>query len=178
MIRAFLSGAIAAGLLAGLTGLAVVEFGLFDARASTPHDPFTAWATHTTMIHAAKKGASQIAALPPITPDQVRAGFVLYDADCASCHGAPGIARAQWVDGMNPSPPFLVDAPRHWSRAELFWIVKNGVKMTGMPSWGAVRTDAQVWAVVAFVEAMPYVGPTDYARMRSAAGASRGALSD
>jgi mono/diheme cytochrome c family protein len=167
MVRAFISGVIAAGVLAGLVGLAIVEFGLFDVRASTPHSAPVAWATHTTMIHAAQNGAKDTQP-PPIMPAGVAAGFALYDADCASCHGGPGRARAQWVDGMNPSPPFLVDAPRHWSQAELFWIVKNGVKMTGMPSWGAVHSDAQVWDIVAFIEAMPYLGPADYTHMRAA----------
>lgn len=166
MVRAFILGLVAAGVLAGLGGLAVVEFGLFDARASMPHSRPVAWATHTTMIHATQNGARNIHP-PPITPAAVRKGFALYDADCASCHGGPGLPRAEWVDGMNPPPPFLVDASRHWSQAELFWIVKNGVKMTGMPSWGAVRTDDQVWDVVAWLEAMPYVSPAGYSTMRA-----------
>jgi hypothetical protein len=42
------------------------------------------------------------------------------------------------------------------------------VKMTAMPAWSAVRTDAEVWDLVAFLETLPYISPPTYARMRAA----------
>lgn len=165
----FIGGVLAVLVLGGLGGLVVVETGAFDVRASTPHASIVAWAAHTTMIHAARRGSLLMRAPAGFTAAQTLAGARAYHDDCSLCHGGPGEARADWVQGMNPSPPFLVDASRHWTRAQLYWIVKNGVKMTGMPSWGATRSDADIWNIVAFIEAMPYVSPDDYRRMRSAA---------
>lgn len=71
---------------------------------------------------------------------------------------------------MTPSPPYLVDAPRHWTTAELYWIVGNGVKMTGMPAWSAVHSPDQLWDIVAFLEAQPYLTARDYAALRAANG--------
>ncbi len=151
----------------GAGGLAIVEFGLFDVRASTPHSPLMAWATHTTMIHSVQRQAAGTEAEAP-TPDAVRAGFRLYDTDCVGCHGAPGVGREPWANGMTPSPPFLLDAPRHWSPGQLQFIVANGVKMTAMPAWNAVHSPSQIRSIVAFLEALPYLTAGDYARLRAA----------
>jgi mono/diheme cytochrome c family protein len=163
-----IAGVILTLALFGAGGLLVVEAGLFDARASTPHGPIMAWATHTTMIHAMKRTAAGVQAPAAFTPRQTIAGLQLYESDCMECHGGPGVARAAWVQGMNPSPPFLLDASRRWTRGQLFWVVKNGVKMTGMPAWGASQSDTQIWDLVAFLEAMSEMKPADFQRLQAA----------
>ncbi|HWF75837.1 MAG TPA: cytochrome c [Caulobacteraceae bacterium] len=164
----FLCGAAAVAVLMAVGGLVVVEAGLFDARASTPHSPLVAWAAHTAMIHDAQRSARAVAPPAAFTPAQTLAGFRLYDQHCVACHGAPGVARQAWTEGMTPSPPYLVDAPRHWTRGELYWIVSNGVKMTGMPAWSAVHSPGELWQIVAFLEAQPYLTTRDYAALRAA----------
>jgi len=163
----FIGGFVAAGVFAALGGLVIVYAGLFDARASTPHDPLTAWAIHTTMIHYMRRASALLPAAPVFTPAQTLAGFRAYEADCEVCHGGAGVAHAHWVDGMNPSPPYLLDQTRRWTPNQLFWIVKNGVKMTGMPAWGLTQSDADVWNLVAFLEAMPDMAPADYQKMKA-----------
>jgi mono/diheme cytochrome c family protein len=164
----FLCGAASLVALMAIGALVVVEAGLFDARASTPHSPLVAWATHTTMIRDAQRSARAVAPPATLTAAQTLAGFRLYDSDCVGCHGAPGVARAHWTDGMTPSPPYLIDAPRHWTRAQLYWIVGNGVKMTGMPAWSTVHSPDQLWQIVAFLEAQPYLTARDYVALRAA----------
>ncbi|MBV9510020.1 MAG: cytochrome c [Caulobacteraceae bacterium] len=161
----------AAGVLGviGLAALAVVQFGLFDVRASTPHGPLATWAMHATMIHVAQRGGASVGPAPPIGPDDIQTGAALYDQNCAACHGGPGLARARWANGMTPSPPFLLDAARRWTRPQLFWIVRNGVKMTGMPAWSSTLSDGQVWDLAAFLEALPDLSPRAYARVKAAA---------
>jgi mono/diheme cytochrome c family protein len=167
-VLVFIAGGVAAMAAVALVGLAVIETGAFDARASTPHDPLTAWATHTTMIHSVEHGAASVRPPARFGGDEVREGFRLYDRDCVGCHGAPGLARDGWANGLNPSPPYLVDAPRHWTRAQLYWVVRNGVKMTAMPAWSTVHTDPELWDLVAFLEAQPYLSSAQYQRMRLA----------
>src|ERR1700761_1164452 len=128
-------------VLMAISALAVVELGLFDTRADTPHAPPIGWAVHTTMINATARAARDIAAPRTFTPAEIKAGLKLYDADCTGCHGGPAIPRAAWTNGMNPSPPYMLDAARHWTPGELFWIVRNGIKMTGMPAWDATMSD-------------------------------------
>ena len=85
-----------------------------------------------------------------------------------ACHGGPAVARQQWVNGMNPAPPYLLDATRQWKPRELHWIVENGIKMTGMPAWRDTLSDHQVDDVVAYLEAMPQMPPQTYIRWRNA----------
>jgi len=157
----------------GLGALVVIEGGLFDATASHPHNPIVAVVTHTAMVRSVQMSAAPIHAPARFTPAQIQAGLRDYDGACAGCHGAPGAARAAFADGMTPSPPYLGDAPRHWRSRELFWIVGQGVKMTAMPAWTFSRTDQQLWDIVAYLEAAPYLSPRDYARMRVSAAPAR-----
>jgi hypothetical protein len=63
---------------------------------------------------------------------------------------------------MNPTPPYIVDAGRRFSPAQLDFIITHGVKMTGMPAWLESETSAQTWQVVAFLEALPYLDAATY----------------
>ncbi|HEY5411904.1 MAG TPA: cytochrome c [Caulobacteraceae bacterium] len=161
-----IAGAVLTLAALGAGGLMVVETGAFDARASTPHRAVVAWATHATMIHAMKRMAKVVHAPAAFTPEETVAGLRIYEDKCLVCHGGPGVPRHAWVQGMNPSPPFLMDATRRWSRGQLFWVVKNGVKMTGMPAWGATESDGRIWDIVAFLEAMPDMKPRDFQRLQ------------
>jgi mono/diheme cytochrome c family protein len=157
----------AAGLASvGVVGLGVVFTGAFDTTASTPHPVLIAWATHLTMTNAVKRNARQLPEPPSFTPTDVLAGAQTYDVNCAVCHGGPGVARAPWIGGMTPSPPFLLDASRNWTPKELFWIVRYGVRMTGMPAWDQTLSERDVWNLVAFLKALPDMSAADYARAR------------
>lgn len=151
----------------GAVGLIVVCFGLFNTTASTPHPPLIAWATHMTMRNAVRRSAGQMPPPPRLGAADVQRGFALYDANCAVCHGGPGLARAPWISGMTPSPPFLLDTARQWTPNQLYWIVRHGVRMTGMPAWDQTLSRAEVWNVVAFLEALPGYSTADYARGRA-----------
>jgi len=161
---------VACGFAAmGAGALVVIEGGLFNATASTPHIPAVALAAHTAFIRSVEVRAKGITPPARFTPVEVTAGFRDYDTSCASCHGAPGVSNARWAHAMTPPPPYLEDAARRWRPEELYWIVGQGVKMTAMPAWTEVRSDGQVWDLVAFLEALPYLTAADYARMRATA---------
>jgi mono/diheme cytochrome c family protein len=169
----WLSGVVSAAVILGLGALVVVEGGFYDVAASTPDPPAEVVAVHTAMIRSVQTRAVAIKAPPRFTPVQIEAGLRDYDASCAICHGGPGVAQSAFAHGMTPSPPYIVDAARHWRARELYWIVAHGVKMTAMPSWESIRTDAQIWNIVAFLEAAPYLTPREYARIRGAPPADR-----
>jgi mono/diheme cytochrome c family protein len=160
--------------IATLMGLALVPVavalfvrsGLYDVGASKRHSKFTEWITHDTMIHSVRRRAKAIAPLSQASAQQVLAGFCAYEAHCVACHGASAVARQGWVSGMEPQPPYLLDVTRRFSPAELFWITKNGIKMTGMPAWSETLSNRQLWEVVALLEQMPKMNSADYLRLR------------
>jgi mono/diheme cytochrome c family protein len=170
LLLLWFAGALSGLLAVGVGAIVVIEGGLFNATASTPHMPVVALAAHTAFIRSVQVRAKSVKApSSQFTTAQVTAGFRDYDLSCAACHGGPGIPRADWAGGMTPTPPYLEDAARRWRSEELYWIVGQGVKMTAMPAWGETRSDAQLWNLVAFLKALPYLTNADYLRMRAAA---------
>jgi mono/diheme cytochrome c family protein len=162
-----LGASIAIVLIVPLGVWIFVKSGAFNVGASAAHTKFTEWITHETMIHSVRRHAAPIQAPERVTARQVLAGFCTYETHCVACHGAPAVAREHWVAGMEPSPPYLVDTTAKWTPQQLFWIAKNGIKMTGMPGWRDSMSDAQIWDVVGFLEAMRRLPPQTYARLRS-----------
>jgi mono/diheme cytochrome c family protein len=82
---------------------------------------------------------------------------------CVVCHGGPGADYEKFAEGMHPDPPDLKDIANETSPAELFWVIKNGISMTGMPSFGAIEVpDQEIWSIAAFVKKLPSVSEEDY----------------
>jgi len=156
----------ASGAAAIAIGAAVViSLGLFDVSATTPHLRWFGWLVHRTMIRSVQVRASNNAPHRFSTGD-VAKGFRLYDAHCAVCHGGPGISRAHWVDGLTPTPPYLLDAARQWSPSEVHFIVANGIKMTAMPGWKLSLSDRDIWNLAAFVGALHGMSAASYLHLR------------
>lgn len=160
LLFAFAAGAGAALLLCAAVGAAITEFGLFDVAASTSHTWLARLLTHRTMIASVRR-QSDVDHIN-ISDAAVKHGLCSYEVHCTACHGSPGTARAPWANGLNPTPPYLIDARERWTPSELHWIVSNGIKMTAMPAWKASLPDQQVWELVAAVELLPRLKPATY----------------
>jgi mono/diheme cytochrome c family protein len=99
---------------------------------------------------------------PPLQDAALLArGALCFREHCLQCHGAPGHAPEPIGLSMQPLPGPLIDATRHWSGAELYWITRNGIKMTGMPAWQHRLHDRDLWAVVAFVQQLAVLTPAE-----------------
>lgn len=153
VIAAALAAAAAAGFVAG---------GLYDVSATGPHLQPVYTLLETTMHRSVARRARGI--VPPDLSDSSRLdrGALCYRSHCASCHGGPGQAVAPYARSMQPLPGPLVDAPARWTSGELYWIVRHGIKMSGMPAWQERLPDADLWAVVAFVETLPGLSAPAY----------------
>ncbi|MEO9133208.1 MAG: cytochrome c [Sphingomonas sp.] len=165
LLWAYVAGAATAGLLGGLGALATVEFGLYDTAASQPHNKIVSWALHQAFEQSVARRAGSRSP-PAFTQARVISGFKQYQADCMMCHGGPGVARAAWVKGLEPTPPFLLDSGQRLSPAQLDYILEDGIKMTAMPAWGETRSKDQVWNLVAFLKALPGISPAQFAQLQ------------
>jgi hypothetical protein len=164
----FVAAAILVAIAGPIVVFAYVKSGAFNVAASHPHSRLVEWLTHETMINSVKRRASDVALPQRIEIPRAIAGFCQYQAHCVACHGAAAVAREQWVSGFNPQPPYLLDAGRRWSPDQLYWIVRNGIKMTGMPAWRESMTNNEIRDVTLFVEAMERMPPQTYIKWRSA----------
>jgi mono/diheme cytochrome c family protein len=81
---------------------------------------------------------------------------------CINCHGGPGVEWAKFSEGMHPDPPDLKDVAEDEPRL-IFWTIKNGINMTGMPSFGKIGADDnEIWSITAFVKKFGSVKPEDF----------------
>jgi mono/diheme cytochrome c family protein len=146
-------------------GLGVFFFGGFFDIAAANDDPApVAWVLKTVRIAAIRHHSGDT---PPVKLDDkavITAGARAYAAaGCANCHGGPGVNWAKFSEGLNPGPPDLADAGKEIEPPQLFYAIKNGIRMTGMPSFAkAGVSDRDIWQITAFVKAMPGVSEADY----------------
>lgn len=87
-----------------------------------------------------------------LTDGELKDGAMKYEANCAFCHGGAKERISPMKDKFNPPVPQLVERVPHDDDAWLFWVVKHGVRMSGMPSWDGVMSDEDIWKIVAFVK--------------------------
>lgn len=150
--RSFFVALVLAYGLVTVGAVVFVYFGFFAIGADIPHWPATRWVMETARIRAIKSHATGITVPADLLdPAKIAMGTEHFSMHCAVCHGAPGVPRGEIAEGLYPQPPNLTVAAKLYSDAELFWIVKHGIKMTGMPGWGD-HSDDELWATVAFLK--------------------------
>lgn len=152
-------------IVAVLAAIAYAYSGLHDVRATTRHGAVAEWVLSTTVEKSVARRAKEVD-VPDLEDERLRlAGINDYEAMCVDCHGAPGKDAAPVGEGLNPHPPDLGDAAEEHTAAELFWITKHGVRMTGMPAWGRTHDDEDLWPVVSFMQALPTLDAAGYQAM-------------
>lgn len=155
-------GAASLIALAAGAGLITIYTGAYNVAASDDHTPLVRWAFEKTLHNSVERQADGIA-VPALTADMARAGASHYKAMCQHCHAGPGVDRAEWAQGLLPMPPLMTKAAKEWQPNQVFWIVKHGLKMSGMPAFGDTHDDRTLWNIVAFVKALPDKSPGQYA---------------
>lgn len=157
---------LAAGaVLAGVAGLGFIYSGIYPIAASRPHTLVSRWLLTTTMTRSVQRYAAGVKAPGLNDARLVRHGMELYRRECRVCHGAPGLAADQIGRGINPDPPRLERVGSKWTDGEIYWIIRNGLKMSGMPAMGAAHTPTDLWSLVAFIRRMKWLSPQEYAQM-------------
>src|SRR5579864_6853818 len=154
--------AVALGLLGAAGGAAFLFSGVYDIGADVPHTKPVFWLIDHFRDRAVDAHAAGVA--PPADladPRRLAAGAQLYDKLCTGCHLGPGVERSDLSRGLYPKPPQLAYGT-DLTPAQQFWIVKHGLKLTGMPSWGKTHSDDEVWSLVAFLKKLPDLEPDQY----------------
>ena len=150
-------------LLAG-AGL-FVYFGAYNVAADVPHTKAVYWLLDTVRDRSVAVRAEDIK-VPKNLGDSstVAAGAGLYGEMCAGCHLAPGMEATEISEGLYPAAPELAQGT-DLTPAEEFWIIKHGIKMTGMAAWGRTHSDTLIWDMVAFLQKLPSLSPDQYQAM-------------
>lgn len=153
----------------GLLGAGFVWSGTYDVGADVPHTRATnAWLK--TMRKRSIESHSADIPVPDLTgAELISAGAGNYDSMCTGCHLAPGMSDSELSKGLYPAPPDFSKTPIG-DPAEAFWVIKHGIKASGMPAWGKSMEDEYIWGMVAFLRVLPELGPEEYGVAVAASG--------
>jgi mono/diheme cytochrome c family protein len=155
------------GILGGI-GAAAYYFGGFYSVAGTQEDPaIVKWAMIQVRQASIARHSAEVGAPPPTFVDAatVQAGARAFsERGCVHCHGGPGVEWSKFSEGLHPDPPDLKEKVNDRTPRELFWILKNGINMTGMPTFGGEVgvPDPELWSIVAFLKKLPSVSDADF----------------
>jgi mono/diheme cytochrome c family protein len=136
--------------------------GQYNVAADAPH-----WDVTTRALAAIRERSIAVRAaglrVPNLAdPALISLGAEHYAGMCTGCHLAPGMGDNEMRQGLYPKPPNLSER-QHRSPEETFWIIKHGLKMSGMPAWGVTHDDQAIWGLVAFVKQLPTMDAAAYA---------------
>ncbi|WP_149193468.1 c-type cytochrome [Luteimonas suaedae] len=147
-------------VVAGSAAAGLVWSGIYDIAADDPHTR-PIGALLATMRDRSIERRTRTLQVPDLDdPARILQGAGNYDAMCAVCHLAPGIAETELSAGLYPAPPRLDDLRIDPRRA--FWVIKHGIKATGMPAWGRSMEDEYIWNMAAFLQQLPDLDPNGY----------------
>jgi mono/diheme cytochrome c family protein len=160
--RSWLVAVLTALVATAAAGAVAVYAGLYNVAADIPHTEPVYWLLQTARERSIAVRATDITVPGDIDDTRrIGSGAGQYAEMCAGCHLAPGMKRTEIARGLYPRAPEL-SRKRQSTPAEDFWVVKHGVKMTGMPAWGVTHDDEILWDVVAFLQKLPELSPDQY----------------
>jgi mono/diheme cytochrome c family protein len=158
------AAAIAAGVIHG--------GGLTNFAADEPHPKAIEEAIAYTRERFIAARSEDIEVPDLDDPQKIADGAAHYVPMCAGCHLGPGTQDTEIRAGLYPQPPNLAQPAGHAgghdhsdtqkAAARQFWIIKHGIKMTGMPAWGTTHDDEAIWGLVAFLQRLPGMTPEEY----------------
>jgi mono/diheme cytochrome c family protein len=155
------------GSLAIIVAVAAAVFffgGFYNVAATEPNPGGVDWALMYVRTASINRHAADPPPIPMEDAAMIQAGAHAFASrGCANCHGAPGVMWAKFSEGLRPDPPDLKDVAKDLTPGQIFWVVRNGINMTGMPGFGLVEApDQEIWAIAAFVKKLPDVSEDDY----------------
>jgi mono/diheme cytochrome c family protein len=147
-IRTLVVGAVAAYVVTAAVLASFVELGALPVQADVAPSRVEAklfgHALHASVAWHAPTGGNPM----PASEDNLAAGAALYRQMCSRCHGLSSESENSYGRSFYPPAPRLAFSRPTYSDTEMFWIIKHGVRNTGMPAWGNLLSDDEIWRVV------------------------------
>lgn len=148
---------------------AFLYFGAYNIAADAPHTRpvyalLESLRDRSIAVHA--RGIQPPADLA--SPQRLAVGAGLYNEMCSSCHLGPGVEASELSKGLYPQAPVLAET-QDLTAGQQFWVIKHGVKLSAMPSWGKTHPDPLIWDMVAFIRRLPGMTPDEYKRLVASA---------
>ena len=163
----FLLGALFTVFVAIVSVFAIVTSGVVYVGADLEHSPMM-FSFLETARNRSIANASKDIVVPDLEKVDISSGGADYKDMCAGCHLSPGVDKTDFSESLYPKPPNFTKAEivkRYQTEdgaKQSFWAIKHGIMASGMPAWGASHDDARMWAMVAFIRALPKLDEAQY----------------
>lgn len=149
-------------LVAVVAGLLYIYSGAYNIAATEPHSDVVQWVLGTAQERSIRTHAETVDITVPSDSSTLRSGYRAYVDMCVVCHGAPGEDRGWMGQGLNPEPPDLARAAERLTADEIFWVLRHGIKLTGMPALASTHSDEEILELTAFVAHLPDMTEAEY----------------
>jgi mono/diheme cytochrome c family protein len=185
--RIVVGGLAVVGALALVLGVAGGVYGLTVARRgfSAREEPsaLEARVARAVRSFSMPTGARELKnPLGPLSPQALSDARAHWGDHCAICHAADGSGQTPIGQGLYPRAPDMRAAPtQDLSDGELYWIIQNGIRLTGMPAWGQAHEGTgnnDSWALVGLIRKLPRLSPEDLDDIKAALPQSRHELEE
>lgn len=169
-------GKFIAGLIIGAAALAAATFcyayfGYIDPRGDVQAGPIESWISMPALDASLRRHAPNLTNPVHAGQPDLLAGMNLYQSHCANCHGDPAHPTAALANSFEPPPPqFMKEAP-DMPAYQNFFVIQHGIRWTGMPAWGHILSEQQMWQLTTFLGRMPHLPQPVEAEWESVASA-------
>ena len=164
----FFSGFLIGALLLVAGILSFLSFGMMDPRADTAVNPIeqamSAGALDASLKHFAPRPMDTV----PANDTNMLAAMRIYQSNCAHCHGDPQHPEAAMASSFKPRPPQFMKDPPSLLTSQEFYVIKHGVRWSGMPAWDYKLSDHEIWQLSVFLNRMGSLSPTVKGAWRTA----------
>lgn len=157
-MRNFLAGVLFTVLLLLVCGLAYLRLGFEEVRADIPPSRWEKALMFSSVHASVRRRAPEIPNPVPATDENLIAGGKVYLDGCAGCHGTPGKPDTS-SDSLYPPIPQLLETGTTYTEAQIFWIAKHGIRLSGMFANGKWDSDEKLWAVAAYLKRVKSLPP-------------------
>jgi len=155
--------------LSGLTiGIMVIWFGAYNVAAKDKHFSSTEHFLEFVRNRSISARSDDLSIPDLENYELIKKGAQLYAEMCAGCHLAPGMEQTELHAGLYPQPLVFSQSDYNNNPAAQFWVIKNGLKMTGMPAWSPSHNDDQIWTMVAFINKLKSLSSEQYKKLTQA----------
>jgi mono/diheme cytochrome c family protein len=151
-VRKVLLGAVLTLASRSVSVLAVVKLGLMPVNADGTHSSLEARIMPLVLHASISRHASGDTNPSPVDEENLKAGASTYKAMCARCHSTPGGNPSVYGQSFYPPAPQLLGGMSNYTDSQLFWLIKHGIRNTGMPAWGAMLSDDEIWQFVSLLK--------------------------
>lgn len=158
-MRTFVLGLIVATVIIGVAGYCYIRFGFVDPRADIPVGTAESKLAMPALDASVDRRAPEVKNPVEVNDANLAAGMKIYQANCAGCHGDVHQPHGAFGTALYPrAPQFLEDAP-DMADNQNFYIVRHGIRFSGMPASEKILNEQETWQVVTFLRQMDKLPP-------------------